>query len=288
MSRTPHSGKTRSKAQALWISGLSPTQIAGKMGIPVRTVETWATKWRHTGAVQASTHSAAPVVVESDALKAEVRTLKSLLKAQHKDTLSTEKIRGEIFKLAEQPLAPPDWLIDAKKLSKHSPGVPTLFCSDWHWGEVVDPTQIPAEINSYNVGIAHTRARLLIERTIDLLNNHMVNPDYPGIVMALGGDMVSGDIHEELLRTNELDIMPTVIDLIGVLRRCITALADHFGRVFLPCVTGNHGRNTHKIRSKGRNTTNFDWLIYTFLEKTFEDDDRVRSRTATSFAAVTA
>ena len=45
--------------------------------------------------------------------------------------------------------------------------------------------------------------------------------------------------------------------------------------MFIPCVTGNHGRNTFKIRNKGRNHTSFDWLIYQFLAKRFEGDDRI-------------
>jgi hypothetical protein len=152
--------------------------------------------------------------------------------------------------------------------------VPTLLASDWHWGEVVDPAQIGG-VNEYSLKTAHDRAKRMINNTIDLLNNHMVNPSYPGIVFALGGDMITGDIHEELVATNEREVMPTVVDLWGVLAWCIETLADKFGRVFVPCVSGNHGRNTKKIRAKGRNFTSFDWLLYTFLAKRFEGDARV-------------
>ena len=61
------------------------------------------------------------------------------------------------------------------------------------------------------------------------------------------------------MATNEREIMPTLLDVHGLLIWCIETLAKEFGRVFVPCVTGNHGRNTHKIRAKGRNFTNFDW-----------------------------
>jgi hypothetical protein len=88
--------------------------------------------------------------------------------------------------------------------------------------------------------------------------------------------MLTGDIHEELSETNEVPNMVSLVDLHGVLEAAIKALADSFGRVFLPCVTGNHGRNTHKMRAKNRAFTNFDWLLYRFLQKTFEGDDRVQ------------
>jgi hypothetical protein len=44
-------------------------------------------------------------------------------------------------------------------------------------------------VNAYNLEIARKRARTFIEHAIDLLTNHTVNPQYPGIVFALGGDM---------------------------------------------------------------------------------------------------
>lgn len=206
-------------------------------------------------------------------LEGKIKTLQTQLRAAGKERLTASLVRTEIIKLVDQQPEPPQWLI-TNKASKRSPGVPTLFASDWHWGEVVDPSQIGG-VNEFNLEIAHARARNLVNYAIDLLENHMVNPSYPGIVFVLGGDMVSGDIHDELVATNEVEIMPTVIDLFGVLIWCINVLAEHFGRVFVPCVTGNHGRATHKIRAKGRNYTSFDWLLYTILEKHFAADKRV-------------
>jgi len=55
----------------------------------------------------------------------------------------------------------------------------------------------------------------------------------------------------------------------------IEALANTFGAVFLPCVSGNHGRDTRKIWLKDRHATSFDWLLYRFLARHFADDKRV-------------
>ena len=206
-------------------------------------------------------------------LKDEIRTLKAQIAGFNRETLDAKYVREKIIGLAEQPVRVPSWLLN-NKAPKSAPGVPTLLASDWHWGEVVDPAQIGG-VNEYSLKLAHERAKRMIGNTIDLLNNHMVNPQYPGIVFALGGDMITGDIHEELVATNEREVMPTVVDLWGVLAWCIETLADKFGRVFVPCVTGNHGRNTKKMRAKGRNFTSFDWLLYTFLARRFEADTRV-------------
>jgi hypothetical protein len=202
-----------------------------------------------------------------------IAVLEKQLVGAGKDTVNAEYIKQKVIQLKDSPVTLPAWLVDPKP-SKHSPGVPTLLASDWHWGEVIDPEQMGGR-NKYNMAVARDRARLFIDRAVDLLTNHMVNPTYPGIVFALGGDMVSGDIHEELTETNELPIMPTVVDLFGVLIWCIETLVQRFGHVFVPCVTGNHGRNTKKKRAKGRHHTSFDWLLYVLLKKHFENDKRV-------------
>ena len=199
-------------------------------------------------------------------------------KVQIKDLIAARgidhrQIRETILGLSNAKLDPPAWLIQASP-AKHGPGVPTLFASDWHWGEVVDPEQING-VNKFNLQIAHRRAKTLVTKTIDLLNNHMVNPTYPGIVFSLGGDMVSGDIHDELRETNEPSTIPAVLDLLEVLVWCVATLADAFGNVRIPAVTGNHGRTTIKMRAKGRHHTSYDWLIYCLLEREFKNDKRV-------------
>lgn len=206
-------------------------------------------------------------------LQHRLRTAETQLAAYKNEELTTKYVRSKIMGLAEETPTPPKWVVE-NKLAKKSPGVPTLLCSDWHWGEVIAPNQVGG-VNEYNLDIAHQRARRLIERTVDLLNNHMVNPKYPGIVFALGGDMLSGDIHDELRETNDIPLIPAVVDLYGVLIWCIETLAEKFERVFVPAVTGNHGRNTKKIQAKNRAHTSFDWLVYILLEKYFLKDKRV-------------
>lgn len=269
MATAPMSAALRAETLALLKKANGNLTLASQMANVPRTTFQSRVRTAKLG-MPAETPPEVSAAVE---LKDEIRTLKAQIASFNRETLDAKYIREKIIKLAEQPVRVPTWLLN-NKAPKSAPGVPTLLASDWHWGEVVDPAQIGG-VNEYSLKTAHDRAKRMINNTIDLLNNHMVNPSYPGIVFALGGDMITGDIHEELVATNEREVMPTVVDLWGVLAWCIETLADKFGRVFVPCVSGNHGRNTKKIRAKGRNFTSFDWLLYTFLAKRFESDARV-------------
>jgi hypothetical protein len=246
------------------------TAAAAALGIPRETL-------RHRLAqakLRASGSPSSASDVDIALLKDQVRTLKAQLRDAQAQRLDEEHVRRVIFKLADQPREPPEWLV-RKPARGHVTGVPILFASDWHWGERVEASQIGGA-NAYDMAIAHRRARTMVEVAISLLRDRFVNPVYPGMVMALGGDMVSGDIHEELTATNEVEIGKAYNDLVDVLEWCIATLAAEFGKLFIPCVTGNHGRMTHKIRAKGRAFTNFDWLAYTALARRFRDDERIQ------------
>lgn len=192
--------------------------------------------------------------------------------AQSADAAVMKEVVGTLD-MALHKRQPPKWVATAAA-KPSSPGVPTLFLSDLHWGERVFPNQIGG-VNKYNMEIARERLQYVIKTAIHLLRILDQGMSYPGIVVPLGGDMISGNLHDELTATNQLNTMPTVLDLYDQLVSAIRLLADTFGRVFLPCVTGNHGRDTKKIWMKDRHHTSFDWLLYQFLAKTFATDKRI-------------
>jgi predicted phosphodiesterase len=64
------------------------------------------------------------------------------------------------------------------------------------------------------------------------------------------------------------------VEVQEVLEAALRLLADEFGKVFVPCVVGNHGRNSIKPRAKGRVFENYEWNLYCQLERTFRGDKR--------------
>lgn len=201
---------------------------------------------------------------------------RKLVQALTKDNDTAEKIRQEIFGLAAHTNKPPKWVTTSGG-TPGSRGAPIAIWSDWHYGEVVDPDQVGG-VNAYNKKIAKERIKRLVDVQVDLCFNHMgrAMATYPGIVVCLGGDMISGDIHEELEITNDRTSHQSVHDLVDYIGAGLEVMASKFGRVFVPCVVGNHGRSTKKFRMKNRVFTSYDWSIYCILEKMFRKEERIR------------
>jgi hypothetical protein len=214
---------------------------------------------------------------ENDDLKIKCSKLSSELNHAKKDRLITDEIRQFIFGLNAQPIKPASWLTpqNIEHTSLDYIGVPTLMLSDIHFGETVYPSQV-FHVNEYDIETAKSRLREIGVRTIDLLSNHLYSPQgHPGIVVNLGGDLVSGDIHEELSISNEMPTLPCVLDLVNELAGMLTQFQKQFGNVMVFCVPGNHARTTKKIQAKNMAYTNYDWLIGCLLENHFKNNPKI-------------
>lgn len=204
-------------------------------------------------------------------LKAKIADLKSEVRALTSQNESLENDLTVLTELADYQIDPPKWLLKPQKAGL--PGVPMTIWSDWHWGETVFKEQVGG-VNEFNRRIAKQRVKRLVDTTVHLAKTHMVNPNYPGIVVALGGDMITGGIHDELRETNDGPVMQSVLEVQDQIASALTMIADEFGKVFVPCVVGNHGRTTFKPRMKHRAYESYEYNIYRQLANHFRGDRR--------------
>lgn len=211
-------------------------------------------------------------------LKEQNRILETTLERIERDNLTTAEIREKIYGLSNAKPEIPQWLKPDRKTSGN-PGVPMTLWSDWHYGEVVTAEEMAGK-NQYNLKIADQRIDVLVHEIIDITRrNNKGFQKYPGIVVALGGDMISGDdLHDELTVTNQNRTISVLGKLQGRLIWGLRQLADEFGQVYVPCVVGNHGRNTKKPRFKQRNETNYEFLLYNQLELFFQNDPNYKDK----------
>lgn len=186
--------------------------------------------------------------------------------SEHKEELTKVRRRLALYEaLDAAKLAPPTWLTPRKPTAKHC-AIPSLLLTDIHYDEVVKPEQIGG-LNKYTRAIADQRIRRAFEGAVTMARDYLSGVQYDGFNLFLGGDLLSGIIHEELRETNEAVITESIVSVVEPLEAGITLLAEHFGKVHVSAVVGNHGRNTRKPRAKNRATDSFDWLVAKMVER---------------------
>ena len=253
------------------------TAVSKTTGIPETSVRR---KWERCLAILGGTYkprgqepAAVPVTLSERAkLEDRIRSLEKELREATASIVTAEKVNSYYLGLKDQPVVEPDWVVrEGKKAS--TTGVPVTMWSDWHYGEVVEPSQVEGA-NCFNLKVFDTRFRRLVENTLDLCFNHMTAANYPGIVVNLGGDLLSGNIHEELANTNEVETIPAVLDLAGKIVWGLRQFVEKFNNVLVVGVPGNHGRNTRKPQAKNACHTSFDWLVCKIVQQQLEGDKR--------------
>lgn len=187
---------------------------------------------------------------------------------------SMAKLNRLVQGLMEMPTpAPPAWVKPVRSVGS-SEAIPTAFLSDAHFDEVVFPERVE-HLNEYNRQIAEARLSAFFRNTASIARDYLRGLKYPGIVVPMGGDMFSGDIHEELKETNEATLQESVYHWLDPMIAGLKFLASEFGRVYVPCVVGNHPRGTKKPSHKMRVPNNMDWLYCALLAKFLADDKRI-------------
>ena len=168
---------------------------------------------------------------------------------------------------------PPKWLRRKPTKSAHR-GIANLLLSDLHLDEVVSAAQMGG-VNAYDRKIATRRLEETVHGAIKVARDYISGIEYEGIQLWLGGDIFSGNIHEELKATNASPIMASFDYWLDPMIAAIRLLAEEFGSVHVAGCVGNHGRNTYKPVMKNRVEDNFDWLFYRVIARDFRGDDRV-------------
>lgn len=221
--------------------------------------------------------SIAQQIAESQAAADAERRIGSSLKAQLSlVTKERDKLIQQLRLIEQfngQKVVKPEWLKPPKKAREHH-ATANLLITDTHFDEIVDPDEIDG-INAYNREIAELRLQRTTERTIMLTRDYLGGVKYDGLSLMLGGDIFSGNIHEELARTNADTLFGSLLHWLGPMVTTIGTLADEFKRVYVSGVPGNHGRMTRKPIFKKRASDNLDWLFYMLLQREFKSDSRV-------------
>ena len=193
---------------------------------------------------------------------------------QELDKVNT--LLGTVTELRKKDLKVPSWTgkLPRSKAAKLHTVRPLLLLSDLHLDEIVDPDTMDG-FNSYDRHIAEARLERVIEGAIYWLKTYTANLSYDGITCALGGDILTGVIHDELTRTNYAPLPDTIAHWTPFLASMLEHLADEFGMVHVPSVDGNHDRMMKRMEHKNRAKMSWWWVMAAWLADHFKDDDRI-------------
>lgn len=202
--------------------------------------------------------------VEIARLKSRIQALESDRRDLIERTRKAEDLRAGLFGLVDTPPNPVTFPSPAGGAAQAETIV--LFLSDLHWGERVDLAAMDG-LNAFDLDIARARLGRWAQTAADLATKHWTGPAPARLILVLGGDLVSGEIHAELAKTNEAKALPAVKDVASHLAEAVALLRRRLScPIDVISLAGNHGRSTLKPESKESIETSYDTLVSDFLE----------------------
>ena len=147
---------------------------------------------------------------------------------------------------------------------KRKPVVACLVLSDWHIGETVSPSET-AGVNEYDWQIAQERMARIVGDFVAWITMCRASYAIDEVCVISAGDLVSGNIHQELAETNEFPPPVAAANAGNLLGWVYTELAAHFPVVrALQAGAGNHDRLTRKPRAKRRAEDAYTYIVHEF------------------------
>jgi predicted phosphodiesterase len=137
-----------------------------------------------------------------------------------------------------------------------------LLVSDAHFPEIVNPEE--ALGISYGPETVRRRMEHITDRTKRLFDLHEANYPVQKLTIAVLGDMLSGNIHEELEITNAMPMGDALTEMSYMLFDMGRILSEDVN-VEMIIMPGNHPRMTKKPRNKQK-WDNFEYIMGKMVE----------------------
>ena len=213
-------------------------------------------------------------VARTEALRVENKYLRSdFRKAQARIGVLLD-FRDFLNKIV--PIIPPLRPWSPPKADKKKPKVEALFLfSDTHVGENTRPAQVE-NWNRYNYAIATARTARYVHDSLKWINILRQGYEIKKCHVVVLGDMIGGEIHEDMIAANEFPVPVQVIGAGRLLTSLVSSLSRSFDNVMVHCVSGsNHGRRTKKRSFKDAVINNYDFIVYEYARASLKNCNNV-------------
>ena len=215
--------------------------------------------------------------------KSEADYYKKLYQTSLKDNIKKEVIIQTIQEYTKAfPSVPLRYTQNAKNNStKKQSTIMITPLSDTHVGEHVIKEQVRG-LNEYNFDIFNKRMYGWANQILKHATYKRSTFDVDKLIMPMLGDMISGDIHEELARSNLANCMEQMIRGASIIAQALMFLAPHFSEIEVPCVVGNHGRMTRKPPMKDK-YMDWDYMLYQWIAAFCNNQSNIKFNISQSF-----
>jgi hypothetical protein len=217
--------------------------------------------------------------------KAQKREQKQVLKGLEAEVAELEDRQAFLDEIASAPTPPAYKVRKGKGEGKRLPAATyVMLASDWHMGERVRPEHVNFR-NEHTPEIAQARAHQFWNSQLQMLKSARAAWEINQGLLWLGGDLMTGYIHEEYMEENFLSPVEEALLVHSTLVSGIDYLLDESDLKHVLVVTnhGNHGRTGKKMSVISSAKNSFEWLLYQFLKKWYEDEDRLTFNVASSY-----
>ena len=215
--------------------------------------------------------------------KGEAKYYKKLYDGLLKDTIKQEVIIETIQDYTKGfPSIPLKHLNNSDKTPfGHEKQIMVAPLSDTHIGEHVFKEQMRG-LNEYNFEIFNKRMYGWANQILKHTSYRRQIAPVEELVIPMLGDMISGDIHEELARSNMANCMEQMIRGASIIAQALMYLAPHYTKIRVPCVVGNHGRMTRKPPMKDK-YMDWDYMLYQWMASFCRNQENIEFHIPRSF-----
>lgn len=247
-------------------------KIAERFGMSHDTVLRWAKAMGLKGKQEVKVYSINDVKEEHNQKK-EAGQDKKFIKELIKKNEELEKIVGVKNEIDANKKV---FKIEVKHKSIDSEATAVVLASDWHLEQRVEKNK-NLYGNEYNLQIAEERAKQFFQNTVKLLKKEQQDVVIRQMVLWLGGDFITGNIHTENLKVCQLGPAQATVFATNILRSGIQYILDNTDvNLTIPYNHGNHARITDKVWVSTEEDNSLEYLIYNDLEYAFKDNPRVK------------
>lgn len=174
-------------------------------------------------------------------LKGQLSDVKRELKIARLELASMDTVANEVKKHAKAigGIRKPRMIDAGNRSGITYEGV--LMLSDFHFPEIVSAEETEG-FGKYNPQICLDRIYTLIKKVIKITHNERKASRIEKLWVMMLGDICSGMIHEELMRSSSVPPIQAATQMGSVMAQAIAMLSDHYPEIEVVVVPGNHGR----------------------------------------------